>query len=332
MKPKIPITVWCLFYDIWCFLNCWQCFVNGGLVEDLEALMDDDLIKKVKKLSIEEKKGLVEIDPDHLKSNPECGHIPKIPPKPNEKSCPVSRISNAAQSDRHYPWVIRVWRNSPPKVLFFECGGAIITQTTALTASHCVCGVTDIPVEFRQYHMCRGGDPYAPQPPNEVRDIIKDEDGNEYGNEITVGIGSSNESKLRRIKIERAYVMGTRGREERQPELDKGTKDIEDVALLMTTDSKGEGETFYDQNMPRTDWRIGRVNSLCLAAEKLMNTEESYEGKVVTVGWGDLYSHQKSKGNPKLEDFQHSCTANQFGPKKARFLASLIYLVHSLSL
>ena len=52
------------------------------------------------------------------------------------------------------------------------CGGAIITPTAAVTASHCICGTLDpkIPQNVRRFTDCVGGDSNSiNNPPNEVR-------------------------------------------------------------------------------------------------------------------------------------------------------------------
>ena len=58
------------------------------------------------------------IDGDHRRSVPNCGEI-------NQK--PLSRISNAEESDVQYPWAIRVLRLYEKK-LEQTCDGAIISK------------------------------------------------------------------------------------------------------------------------------------------------------------------------------------------------------------
>ena len=137
----------------------------------------------------------VDIDKEHLAKNPECGYVPEIPNNPR----PSSRISNAKKSDKHYPWVIKVERRntySPRNP--FSCGGSIITQTAAITASHCICGIPEelessIPKAKRHLVECLGGtiiDFRSPQP-NEVRYTL------EYFNSIRIKMGNKDWKKER---------------------------------------------------------------------------------------------------------------------------------------
>ena len=62
-----------------------------------------------------------EIDSDHLKQVPTCGEIPKKV---------SSRITNAKDSDVHFPWVVRVQREFEAKegVWIGMCGGTILNE------------------------------------------------------------------------------------------------------------------------------------------------------------------------------------------------------------
>ena len=289
-----------------CFVSSFfQCLVYGSLVDELKKLMDDDFI-------IEEEKGSVEIDPDHKLTNPECGHVPD---KSTSGSKSSSRISNAAESDRHYPWVISVDRNHPPKTGISSCGGAIITKTAALTAGHCICGYDkDIPADMLKYVLCLGGDSKGFPPPNEVRPIEVDGNGVRNGNELTVGVGSKSQNQVRSVSILVAFVMGSFRSDASKLVVDTPPGKFKDIGLLMSRDKSRNGEDFYSHSTPSGNFAVG---SLCLAAEKMMDTKDYYAGKIVTVGWGFRYSDKKSNGKP--EQGQHSCTTNQFGPVEARF-------------
>ena len=99
-------------------------FSSGVNIENLRDV--------VKGISISEEEGSVEIDEDHLRTNPECGLL-------SEESQTLSRISNADETDKHYPWVISVRRrNSYMPKGGADCGGSIITRIHAITASHCI--------------------------------------------------------------------------------------------------------------------------------------------------------------------------------------------------
>ena len=69
------------------------------------------------------------VDPDHQAMAPECGQT-----HPRMKRSTSTRISNAEQSQYHYPWIISVLRfdESPPLATRKSpslCGGSIITET-----------------------------------------------------------------------------------------------------------------------------------------------------------------------------------------------------------
>ena len=69
------------------------------------------------------------VDPDHQAMAPECGQT-----HPRMKRSASTRISNAEQSQYHYPWIISVLRfdERPPPATRKSpslCGGSIITET-----------------------------------------------------------------------------------------------------------------------------------------------------------------------------------------------------------
>ena len=235
----------------------------------------------------------VVIDAQHLQKNPECGKI-----STTQTNSPVSsRISNAEETNMHYPWVISVTRQhlydtTDTMSDTRRCGGSIITKNTAVTAGHCIC---------KSFHYsghpfsCKGGkSPDAP-PENEISPI----------NEIWVGIGSKDITQQIRVDILVAFVMGSELKNQQ-------IAFREDIGLLCSTD-KGKGKFFYE-HIP-TDGDIN-VGSVCLAAEK-KETPHMHEGKVVTVGWGRRYADTKSPdGKPKANE--HSCATNEFGPISSR--------------
>ena len=235
----------------------------------------------------------VQIDAQHLQKNPECGKVPKKQTNP-----PVtSRISNAEETNMHYPWVISVRRQNyydidamtNPK----RCSGSIITQSTAVTAGHCICRSFDY---SGHWQTCNGGRSSDDDPVNEISSI----------NKIWVGIGSKDITQQRTVDILVAFVMGSELKSQQF-----GFR--EDIGLLFSTDEDGHGEFFY-QDIP-TDGNIN-VGSVCLAAEK-KETPHMYEGKVVTVGWGRRYADTKSSDGKPIYN-EHSCATNEFGPIASR--------------
>ena len=191
----------------------------------------------------------IDIDDDHEDKNPECGYLPEISKNPSASS----RISNAEEANRHYPWVITVMRqnNLIPKcknvMQCDECAGSIISQTVALTASHCICGVpwmyiNSMPDVDKQYLECKGGDivDFQVLPPNEVTFI----------NRLSAGIGSKDRSQQRLVKILMAYVMGS---EKKHREI----RFFEDVGLLFTKDETGNGDSFYQHTVPKGKVHVG---------------------------------------------------------------------------
>ena len=278
-----------------CFLTlCHYKWCTYGI--DISKL--EDIIRGVD-LS-DDKSSSIDIDDHHKQSNPECGYVPKEP-----SNQPVSsRISNAEKAKLHYPWVIYVERkNRFLATGFTNCGGSIITQTTAITASHCICDVSKEHIDTmqdgdKQYVECKGGEivDFQVPPPNEVT----------KRNKISAGIGSKNKNELQWIDILRAYVMGSKKKHE-----DK--RFYEDIGLLFTKGETGKGVLFYKHTAPKDDITVG---SVCLAATK-NRKPYMYKGKVISVGWGRRYRDIKdSAGNPRQK--KHSCATSEFGPMAAR--------------
>ena len=268
---------------------------------DLENLND-----VVEGISISEEEGSVKTDKDHLRKNPECG----ILPEKSQTASASSRISNADETDKHYPWVISVLRrNSELQGHIGYCGGSIITQKTAVTASHCICGIPEqyassIPEDMKWRVNCRGGinSGITSQPLNEVRE----------SNEIGYRIGDKDTSNLDAFEIRVAYVMCSEMRKSSFQQSFSWHL-FEDVGLVITKDAEGNGFTFYQHNRPTVDNNVG---SVCLAAE-IKNKPHITEGKIVTVGSGIRYSDVKYQGLP--QDQKHSCATNEFGPIDAKF-------------
>ena len=93
--------------------------IQKFIIENISVICDD---------------GNIDIDMDHFMLERDCGKFPSIA---------SSRISNAQDSNRHYPWVVRVTRSNA----YLEnnegaCGGSVITKNSAITAAHCLCGAT----------------------------------------------------------------------------------------------------------------------------------------------------------------------------------------------
>lgn len=284
-----------LFFLFLCFLTLGldHCCSSGVDITNLRELVEG--------ISILEEEGSVEIDKDHLLKNPECGQLPEESQTPSASS----RISNADESSRHYPWVIYVRRVNSVLGRHEHCGGSIITQITAITASHCICGIPkkyrlSIPDHMKWHVNCLGGITYG-QPPNEVR--IK--------NKIEARIGDKDKKNQAIIPILVAYVMGSAMR---KPSFQQSSSIhlYEDIGLLISKDVEGNGVSFYLHNLPNANINIG---SVCLAAE-IKGKPHMNEGKVVTVGWGIRYSDVKVGRLPEQQ--KHSCATNEFGPMKAK--------------
>ena len=299
-SPKI-IHLFCMI-----LCNQFQLLVNGSngdLEAKLQAILEGVYVGR-------EGYGSVPIDEDHLRRNPECGYLPaktgNVPPS--------SRIANAKEADQHYPWMILL-RKTNRHINNGDidlCGGAIITQTIAVTAAHCICGSPDyrkIPPHLRQYTECIGGDHTKFNPPNEIRHRRK---GHINFNEMTANFGDKDKIQTTPIDILIAYVMADTRNDPSIKETLMGTS--YDVGLVITTDEFGNGDQFYQHTNPNGNIKVG---SVCLAAKK-DNEPFMYEGNIVSVGWGRRYSDVKfPNGKPKPN--LHSCTTNRFGPSSATF-------------
>jgi len=260
----------------------------------------------VEGISISEEEGSVKIDEDHLRTNPECGLLPED----KQSASASSRISNAEETDKHYPWVISVLRRNSVLHAHVQngvryCGGSIITQKTAITASHCICGIprkyaSSIPEHEKRFVNCLGGITYD-RPPNEVRSK----------NNLEVGVGDKDRTHQVRIPVLVAYVMGSVMRKS-SFQYSPSTHLYEDIGLLITKNGAGNGMIFYKHNRPTADMNIG---SVCLAAA-IKDAPHMNHGKVVTVGGGTRYSDVKVGGLPEQQ--QHSCATNEFGPIDAK--------------
>ena len=273
-----------------------------------------NLREVVEGISISEEEGSVKTDKDHLLKNPECGLLPEE----SQTASASSRISNADETDKHYPWVISVLRRNSAMPDIGYCGGSIITQTTAITASHCICGIPDkyassIPEDMKWRVHCRGGITSGitginSQPPNEVRE----------SNEIGVRIGDKDMSNLDTFEVLVAYVMGSEMRKSSFQQ-SFSVHLYEDIGLLITKDAEGNGFTFYQHNRPTVGMNVG---SVCLAAE-IKDKPHMPEGNIVTVGRGIRYSDVKDNGFPEQQ--KHSCATNEFGPMDAKLRQCNVY-------
>ena len=266
--------------------------------------------------------GIIEIDPDHLRIEPECGKIPAIG---------SSRISNAEESDRHYPWVVLVSREND----FMEikkgwiCGGSIITKNAVVTAAHCICGPSHkkdftAPKHIRDKIACKGGKRKTVLKPK-VQGQLPNEITND--NKINVGGGDSNFQNLQYYEILFAYVH-----DEYEDNYLVRTTPVIDIGLLKTYENKGNnyqgGKNFYDT---LTDHFI--IGPICIVAEKEDLRKKG--GNFETVGWGIRYSEEQEEttttspepisATPNIEPIafladpkpnKHSCTTNQDGPMK----------------
>ena len=273
-----------------------------------EGVHIEKLEKIVKGVIISEEEGSVKIDQDHLRKNPECGFVSET----LEARSSSSRISNAEESDKHYPWMIFVVRrNSAVPGFQGSCGGAIITQKTAITASHCICGVPEgwpIQPGMEWQADCSGGivTDLNLTPSNEVTTF----------NNLDARIGDKDKRKYQNIlPILTAYVMGSNRRQIQGVPNPIHMYLYEDIGLLMTDVRKGK--KFYKHNRPYRRGVNFNVGPVCLAAAK-EDAPHMYDGKIVSVGWGRRYDDVKIGPANIPEQQQHSCATNEYGPIRAK--------------
>ena len=239
----------------------------------------------------------IDIDADHLTREPACGKVP---------SKASSRISNAIESEQHYPWVVFVVRlndnHNLPSEKMLNCGGTIITKSSVVSAAHCVCGPTEndllLSPDIREKIDCRGGRGNIRDVnnlPNEVREGI---------NEIRIEAGSRN----RKSPFAKSFIIGyayVHDQYEHKTTNNNGA--TVDIAILK----KAQYEpVFYSDDSLYGDFAIGPI---CLPA-KMANLEN---GIFVSVGWGSVYGEMKTQpSDPTSDPIQkrHSCTTNTKGP------------------
>ena len=238
-------------------------------------------------------KNKVEIDKDHLLKNPECGDLP---------SSSSSRISNSKEAARHYPWVIFVVRrNKYKKYPEGSCGGTIITQASAITSAHCICGVSkpDKNSKDKDKIECTGN--------SEEESLTKNQIIPEY-NTVTVGAGHMDRTEYQKstkdqFVISEAFVM-----------YDKNMAEFEEYDTGILKRIKGE-KLFYDKPQAKN------IGPLCLAA----HSADLTGGIIEVVGWGQRYSEKDlnkatdSSVTRNPSTLKHSCATNKYEPKKYRF-------------
>ena len=257
--------------------------------------------------------GNIEIDEDHLKREPDCGKLP---------SKSSSRISNAQESEQQFPWVVFVARENyavDPNGKYMNCGGAIITKYSVVTAAHCVCGPMD--AEDRKRHpdetlkkiYCKGGRRYI----NDNKNIDMNNLPNEVKaseNEIFVGAGHRNKYEVtRNEEFEISYACVHHGYEHNT--IDKRVTLTEvDIAIIKTYHQTNKvrignpKSEFYSQDSLKRNFDIGPI---CLAAQNADFRDEVIE----TVGWGRRYREvQTNSPRPDPKANLHSCTTNTNGP------------------
>lgn len=228
--------------------------------------------------------GNIGIDKDHLRLEPECGKLPAVG---------SGRISNAKESDRHYPWVVKVERkNDFTEMKETTCGGSIIRKNVVVTAAHCICGPTagkDFAAtkDIRDKIACKGGKGKSLSKPN-LQATLYNEVTND--NKIKVGAGDSNWKNLllSYYEISFAYVH-----DEYEDEYTTRDKAVIDIGLLKTYENKGEnfeyGTNFYDTlTMQYPDFEIGPI---CIVAEDAKLSLGNFE----TVGWGSIYGEEQEE-------------------------------------
>ena len=235
-------------------------------------------------------KNILGIDIDHIKTEKECGQLPKIS---------SGRIANAKESSRHYPWVVRTARVNIHFRVPIECSGSIITINVALTAAHCICGSKDVE-EFLHSNdpsvlprlECKGGKGKVKDRinlPNEITDE----------NELWVGAGSKHIRNPKRFRIAYAFVYNEY---DENAENDKHA-DFGLLKLPEIVEKPGDKIRFYEGKDLIGYFDIGPI---CLPVEDVILDNL----KIDMVGWGLLYEEYHPDGNfdqdPK--QFSHSCT------------------------
>ena len=203
-------------------------------------------------------------DTDHLYHEHQCGRLPSLP---------KSRISNAKETDTHYPWVVEVIRsNQYLQCKEYRCGGSIITQNSVVSAAHCICGRYDddakSPTDFLKKIKCRGGLGNAKEDGRVVNEITDD-------NMIKIGAGHIDKRHLKLFDVVNAFVYDEYEEEYKQT----------DLSLLQTTYLK----PFYlKSQIFKRGFDIGPI---CLAAENTRLTDS----KIEIVGWGKRYGEFKKE-------------------------------------
>ena len=104
------------------FYSWFLCFLTLDFKDRCFSEVDiANLIEEVEGISISEEEGSVETDKDHLRKNPECGLLPEE----SKTASASSRISNADEIDKHYPWVISVLRRNAALKVILDIVGVL---------------------------------------------------------------------------------------------------------------------------------------------------------------------------------------------------------------